>query len=61
MTAPTWYPGTDWRARVPQRPVLLDPPERPVRDKARKRQQLAERALAGIETFAASFEGLVPA
>ncbi|HEY6061778.1 MAG TPA: methylenetetrahydrofolate--tRNA-(uracil(54)-C(5))-methyltransferase (FADH(2)-oxidizing) TrmFO [Gemmatimonadales bacterium] len=40
---------------------LLDPLERPVRDKARKRQQLAERALAGIETFAASFEGLVPA
>lgn len=40
---------------------LLDPLERPVRDKARKRQQLADRALAGIETFAASFEGLVPA
>ncbi|MGE5743836.1 MAG: methylenetetrahydrofolate--tRNA-(uracil(54)-C(5))-methyltransferase (FADH(2)-oxidizing) TrmFO [Gemmatimonadota bacterium] len=40
---------------------LLDPLERPVRDKARKRQQLAERALAGIETFATSFEGLVPA
>ena len=40
---------------------LLDPLERTVRDKARKRQQLAERALAGIETFAASFEGLVPA
>jgi methylenetetrahydrofolate--tRNA-(uracil-5-)-methyltransferase len=40
---------------------LLDPLERPVRDKARKRQQLAERALAGIETFAASFAGLVPA
>jgi len=40
---------------------LLEPLERPVRDKARKRQQLAERALAGIETFAASFGGLVPA
>lgn len=40
---------------------LLDPLERPVRDKARKRQQLAERALAGIETFAGSFGGLVPA
>ena len=40
---------------------LLDPLERPVRDKARKRQLLAERALAGIEAFAASFEGLVPA
>jgi methylenetetrahydrofolate--tRNA-(uracil-5-)-methyltransferase len=40
---------------------LLDPLERPVRDKARKRQQLAERALAGIETFAVSFGGLVPA
>jgi methylenetetrahydrofolate--tRNA-(uracil-5-)-methyltransferase len=40
---------------------LLDPLERPVRDKARKRQQLAERALAGIETFAASLGGLVPA
>jgi methylenetetrahydrofolate--tRNA-(uracil-5-)-methyltransferase len=40
---------------------LLDPLDRPVRDKARKRQLLAERALAGIESFAASFEGLVPA
>jgi methylenetetrahydrofolate--tRNA-(uracil-5-)-methyltransferase len=40
---------------------LLDPLERAVRDKARKRQLLADRALAGIETFAASFEGLVPA
>ena len=40
---------------------LLDPLERPVRDKARKRQQLAERAFAAIETFAASFGGLVQA
>ena len=40
---------------------LLEPLDRPVRDKARKRQLLAERALARMDAFAAEFEGLVPA
>lgn len=40
---------------------LLDPLAQPVRDKARRRQALADRALAGMASFAASFEGLVPA
>jgi methylenetetrahydrofolate--tRNA-(uracil-5-)-methyltransferase len=40
---------------------LLDPLDRPVRDKGRRRQLLAERALAAMESFAASLEGLVPA
>ncbi|HMA45206.1 MAG TPA: methylenetetrahydrofolate--tRNA-(uracil(54)-C(5))-methyltransferase (FADH(2)-oxidizing) TrmFO [Gemmatimonadales bacterium] len=40
---------------------LLDPLDRPVRDKVRKRQLLVDRALAAMDAFASSFEGLVPA